>query len=194
MDHKLCKDCKGYCCDDFAVFVSPDQLEISYHHWLSGHKSDKTSKRIMNGFGGDQDLLKYQGIHLTYPMLIFTHKDNIHPDGNVVCKGTVYHYRCKHHNQKTKMCDIHEIRPMVCRTFPDMDFCGYKKVKIKEVVEDRPKWFEFGLDIDDWFALRDGNDTKEDIIIKKLDNINSMLEGFNGDEHVKADCPRQISE
>ena len=175
MDHSLCKNCKGFCCDDFAISLSPWELENSYHEWISGMGMDKTPKRMMQTFGHADNIVKYQGIHITYPMLIFTHKDNIHPDGDIVTNKIVYHYRCKHHNPKTKMCDIHEIRPMVCRTFPDSGFCGYKKVKIKEVIEERPDWFKFGLSQDDWFSLRDDGKTKDEIMIEKLDNISEML-------------------
>lgn len=195
MDHKLCKNCKGYCCDDFAVTVSPDKLEISYQRWLNSSNQDK-EKSMDRTFRNCEGDVIYNGIHLTYPMLIFTHKDNIHPDGDVICKETVYHYRCKHHNVKTKMCDIHEIRPMVCRTFPNNGFCGYRKVKDKEVISYRPKWFELGLTHDEWLKRMNGKNDEsiEDkqvkcessekmnveepvdySVIKRLDNISEML-------------------
>lgn len=189
MDHSLCKQCKGYCCDDFAVTISPDRMENSYHRWLKkGDGFDHVGLSPLS----EVETRYYIDIHLIYPMLIFTHKDNIHPDGDIIANKTIYHYRCKHHNQKTKMCDIHEIRPMVCRTFPNNGFCGYKNVKIKEVIEGRPKWFKFGLDNADWIALRDGEDTQEDVIIKKLDNINNMLERYNNPDDRDKECVKLV--
>ena len=132
-------------------------------------------------------------------MLIFTHKDNIHPDGDVISKDTIYHYQCKHHNKKTKMCDIHEIRPMVCRTHPSNGFCGYRKVKNREVIAYRPKWFKLGLTQEEWSRKYHDEDIdehaveckkseiKEDesfdlYVIERLDNISKMLEKFEGSE------------
>jgi Fe-S-cluster containining protein len=201
VDHKLCKDCKGYCCDDFAVTVSPEELENAYHKWKENGEGKKglSLSRSLEGNGG---VAVYQGIHLTYPMLIFTHKDNIHPDGDVACPDTIYHYRCKHHNQKTKMCDIHEIRPMVCRTHPSNGFCGYRKVRDKEVIAYRPKWFKLGLTQEEWSkrfhgdhdehvayheeckenVKREDDDVFDQYIIDRLDNISGMLEKFEDQE------------
>ncbi len=178
MDHKLCRNCKGYCCDDIGLVVSPNELQNSYHNFMSWKDTRKRKDQMsMSHMNTDGHLWDY--IWLTYPMLVFTHQDNIHPDGDTTSKSIIYHYSCKHHNKKTKDCDIYEERPMMCRTFPDNGFCGYKKVKIKEVIADRPEWFKFGLTNDDWVALRDGNDTREDKIIKRLDNISELLKEYD---------------
>lgn len=58
---------------------------------------------------------------------------------------------CKHHNKKTGDCDIYEERPMMCRSFPDSGFCGYRKVRDKRVKACRPKWFKIGLSYHDWY-------------------------------------------
>jgi Fe-S-cluster containining protein len=152
MDHKLCKDCKGFCCDDIGLSISPDDLQISYHKWADdepvakGIELKMSSNSIVKGIG------KLIGIHLVYPMLVFTHKDNIHPDGDTITEkdNVVYHYYCKHHNKETGDCDIYEERPMICRTFPDNKFCGYRKVKDKRVKGYRPDWFKLGMTQKEW--------------------------------------------
>ena len=103
MDHKLCKDCKGFCCDDIGLSVSPHELQNSYHSWMESPRLEKI-KAIRNTFRNSEGSILYEGIFLTYPMLVFTHQDNIHPDGNIKTKvsNPIYHYRCKHHNRKTK--------------------------------------------------------------------------------------------
>ena len=150
MDHSLCKDCNGYCCDDIGLDQPPHKLQNSYHKWKNGDTDIKEVSLSLTG----KKTAKYEGIWLTYPMLEFTHQDNIHPDGDIHTKQSyvIYHYRCKHHNKKTKNCDIYEERPMMCRTFPNSGFCGYRKVKDKRVIASRPKWFKCGLSEHDWIA------------------------------------------
>ena len=145
MDHELCKDCKGFCCDDIGLFTSPLTLKNSYHRWLIWHGKVhyEQEKRMMISYDEGKSPI-FEDIHLTYPMLIFTHKNNIHPDGEIINEVSIYHYKCKHHLNNGD-CGIYEERPMMCRTFPDCGFCGYKAVTIQEVIDDRPDWFEFGL-------------------------------------------------
>jgi Fe-S-cluster containining protein len=127
MDHKLCKDCKGYCCDDIGFTLSPEDLKERFNN--------------------------------RYSIFIFTHKDNIHPDGEVKeYKRQVYHYRCTEHNKETGKCNIYGGRPELCRTYPDNGFCGYESVKIKAVIEDRPKWFGFGMKAEDWRSGMGGSE------------------------------------
>ena len=131
---------------------------------------------------GDQTP-KYNYIWLTYPMLVFTHKDNIHPDGDIQTNDSniIYHYRCKHHNKNTKDCDIYEERPMMCRTFPDGGFCGYRKVRDPKVIEGRPDWFKTGLSQDEWQVLKESK-KENNVITERLDNISGMLSRINSDE------------
>lgn len=199
MDHSLCKDCKGFCCDDIGLSTAPHELENSYHKVIKGDsgKNDYGLSLSIN----ETKNPKWVDIHLTYPMLVFTHKDNIHPDGDVKTNDSniVYHYRCKHHNKKTKDCDIHEIRPMMCRTFPDNKFCGYRKVKDKEVIAFQPKWFKNGMSQQSWSDGLNGNgdssveidgNKKEHVedplfdqsIIGRLDNISNLLTELKGEQ------------
>jgi len=142
MDHKLCKDCKGFCCDDIGVSASPEELKTSYHRWLAWNIGKQSSK-IQMGSSDEKSVPMFEEIFLIYPMLEFTHTNHIHPDGDVVNDLPIYHYRCKHHLENSD-CGIYEERPVMCRTFPNQGFCGYKAVTIQEVIDDRPDWFEFG--------------------------------------------------
>ena len=168
MDTSLCKNCKGFCCDDFAVTVSPEEVENAYHIWVNkgGDVERRGLTRTFKKVHGEHRY--FDGIHLIFPMLVFTHQDNIHPDGDVTASDTIYHYKCKHHNAKTNDCDIHEIRPMVCRTFPDNKFCGYREVKDKNVIEFRPKWFEFGLSQEEW-GRRYRGENKDSVVEEQCD-------------------------
>ena len=143
MDHSLCKDCKGFCCDDIGLPFTPQELKNSYHRWIGYHHSKQSVKTQMSN-SDEKATPIWEDIHLAYPMLVFTHKDSIHPDGDVKKKIDVYHYKCLQHDSDGN-CRIYEERPMMCRTFPDGGFCGYRDVTIKEVIDDRPDWFEFGM-------------------------------------------------
>ena len=155
MDHKLCKNCKGFCCDDVGlVGMSPNDLENSYHAWIGKRHENDLKMKDFAMCQKPKGLSVWYDIYLTYPMLVFSHQDYIHPDGDINAENDnhkVYHYSCKHHNKKTGCCDIYEIRPMMCRTFPDSGFCGYKKVKDKRVKAFRPKWFKIGMTYHDWY-------------------------------------------
>lgn len=163
MDHSLCKDCKGFCCDDIGLEVSPRELQNSYHQWADGERKNRESLSMS---ASGKTILMYNYIYLTYPMLVFSHQDYIHPDGdlNTENEGRItYHYSCKHHNKKTKDCDIYEERPLMCRSFPDNDFCGYRKVTDKRVKACRPKWFKVGLSYHDWYyGMHPDEKPKED--------------------------------
>ncbi len=153
MDHKFCKDCKGFCCDDIGIFISPRELQNSYHRFVSRDIDKKEKEQMVMSVNNSQVTL-WNYIWLTYPMLVFSHQDYIHPDGDIDVKSEdriVYHYSCKHHNKKTKDCDIYEERPMMCRSFPNNDYCGYRKVRDKRVISFRPKWFKFGMTYHDWY-------------------------------------------
>lgn len=154
MDHKLCKNCKGFCCDDIGLFISPHDLQNSYHTWLSRRDGDKSLEiKDVSMSINPKGLTLWRDIYLIYPMLIFSHQDHIHPDGEIKVEDdkVIYHYSCKHHNKKSKDCDIYEERPMLCRTYPDSGFCGYTKITDKRVKEFRPKWFKIGMSYHDWY-------------------------------------------
>ena len=89
---------------------------------------------------------------------------------------------------------------MMCRTFPDIKFCGYRKVRDKEVIGYRPKWFKNGMEEKEWVKGVDGKFSKQmkiddsqkectddhlksevdydQIILDRLDNIQVMLNKY----------------
>lgn len=164
MDHKLCKDCKGFCCDDIGMNMAPHELQNAYH--MSIQREDRGKTKVMSMSIPDSKIGLWYDVHLIYPMLVFSHQDYIHPDGDLNTKNEgriTYHYSCKHHNKKTKDCDIYEERPMMCRSFPDNGFCGYRKVRDKRVIACRPEWFKVGLSYHDWYyGMHPDEKPKED--------------------------------
>ena len=152
MDHSLCKDCKGFCCDDIGLYYAPHELQNSYHRSIQ--RGDRSKDGLMSMSFVDSKVSLWTDIHLTYPMLVFSHQDTTHPDGEVDTKDEdriVYHYSCKHHDKRTGDCDIYEERPMMCRTFPNNGYCGYRKVTDKRVKSCRPKWFKLGMTYNEWY-------------------------------------------
>ncbi len=147
MDHKLCSQCKGFCCEDIGLSVSPEEIRNSYQQWT--RRAEEGNRDASMSFGTSKNVVYYD-IFLTYPMLVHLHSDNIHPDGEIKTDQKVHHYRCKHHDQRTNKCSIYEERPMMCRTFPDNGFCGYRKVRNKKVIGYRPAWFKFGMTQEEW--------------------------------------------
>ena len=69
-------------------------------------------------------------------------QDYFHPESpNEKKEKKVYHYRCRFFNKKKRICDIYEIRPMVCRTYPDnpnkngFKFCSNPKCRWKKQIK-----------------------------------------------------------
>jgi Fe-S-cluster containining protein len=170
MDTKLCKDCEGFCCDDIGLQISPDELQESYHAWLRETSIGKPplSMEDISMAHNQKGLRLWNEIYLIYPMLEFLYHDHIHPDGEIDFSKEkdiriIYHYRCKHHNKKTGDCDIYEERPMMCRTFPDTGYCGYKKVKDKRVIAYRPEWFNPGMPYYDWYYAQHPEENEKEL-------------------------------
>jgi len=105
--------CMGHCCMDVGLFNSPDELESLYQRCLY------STRKPLN-------------IDLTYPMLTFYKKDRCHPSlGDV--SADVYHYTCKHFDSETKLCTIYDIRPQMCRDYPENNKCDNPKCEWKGV-------------------------------------------------------------
>jgi Fe-S-cluster containining protein len=155
---KLQDCCTGHCCEDIGLSISPRILEVVYQNWIF-EKLYKNGDHIgMNCQIPDWSSLKnsslFSGIihdiHLIYPMLIFVYKDDIHPDGGVQIKDTVvYHYRCKHFDKAKRICTIYDIRPRMCRSFPNNGFCGYENCTCREFVHQRPKGWKYGMTVEE---------------------------------------------
>jgi Fe-S-cluster containining protein len=131
---------KGKCCKNLGISVSPAELEASYRKFVERfHKgpSVEDHERPLANYGEPaaqglhhppRGVPMYKDIHLVYPMLEFLYQDFTHPNGNTESRSPVYHYRCKHSNDKLGKCDIHAIRPDMCVTFPigNGTVCKYK--------------------------------------------------------------------
>jgi len=133
MDHSLCKDCKGFCCDDIGLSSSPGEIKSQYNAYLKGREVPE------------------EDIEAIHNMLVYSHNDFTHPDGDLKeCEDHIYHYRCTHHNKKTGNCDIYENRPKMCSEHPISGFCGYSGVMDQRVTEIRPVWFSPGMTLNEW--------------------------------------------
>jgi len=137
----LANRCMGECCMDIGLYVSPKELEISYIFWLSrekyGNKDFDISKSMHNDrFSNIKNIKLYNDIHLLYPMLEFLKEDNYHPEEPTKkLKETIYHYSCKHFDRLTRLCTIYNIRPLMCRTYPDNGFCRNPRCRWKKQIK-----------------------------------------------------------
>jgi len=141
MKRKLYNRCMGECCEDIGLKVSPQELETSYYLWLSAEKygkSDEISKSIITF-----DIKRigiFQDIHLIYPMLKFIKKDYSHPEQpKKESEKIIYHYTCRFFDKKKRECAIYNIRPNMCRTYPNNGVCRNPKCRWKKQVELRMK-------------------------------------------------------
>jgi Fe-S-cluster containining protein len=128
---------RGKCCKNIGLSVSPSEMQASYQQFVENMKNRGVGTEplfnyvepIGTGLKGHtpQASKVFQDIHLIYPMLEFLYSDHVHPNGNVETPNTVYHYRCRHSDDKLKKCAIYEIRPRMCVTFPIVDgtHCKY---------------------------------------------------------------------
>lgn len=115
----------GRCCKNLGLSVSPDELALSYRNFVQGGGKYDREDRGLSLTPGDCNSrarsVVYTEIHLIFPMLKFLYADNVHPNGDVKSLGTVYHYSCRHFDDKLKKCAIYDIRPRLCVTFPILD-------------------------------------------------------------------------
>lgn len=140
-DTKLHNRCMGECCEDIGVRLSPEEIKASYFYWLSKEKnagSYKLSKSTSLLLDSNHKI--YEDIHLIYPMLVFVKKDYYHPENPTKkSKDAVYHYTCKHFNTENRKCSIYDIRPAMCRSYPDGKACRNPKCKWKKQIALRKK-------------------------------------------------------
>lgn len=120
--------CSGHCCENFSLPLSPAELEASYYAWLG---REQGSSYV--GMNGRESPRVCQDIHLIYPMLVYLGYTDKRPpkinpsDEKLLGKPEVklHRYRCKHLDPKTRDCTIYEIRPVMCRTYPDGRTCNF---------------------------------------------------------------------
>lgn len=116
----------GKCCENFAVPVSPEELEASYLSWLAQDRDLKMMKMDTKNRLNDRQTI-WQEIYLLYPMMEYLYSDNTHPNGNITTEHKIWHhYRCRFHNNISGLCKIYDIRPRMCRTFPECEPCKYE--------------------------------------------------------------------
>lgn len=159
---KKLQTCGGACCRRFIISKSPEELKEEYEAWLRAGPGSSfqylgmTGKLCANKLGGNNE--RYVSIHaeiyLIYPMLVYLGAHNWDPatgPSKRYPKGhsKSHHYTCKHHDAKTGLCSIYEIRPYMCRRYPNGDSCPWpgckhpgnekrkkeeaRKVKVEEV-------------------------------------------------------------
>jgi len=125
---KLYDRCMGECCEDIGLPVSPVELKESYKAWVvQSYGRIKTSMSL----NGKPDLI-FQDIHLMYPMLKFLKVNKTHPESGKRRGSKVYHYTCIHFDKNKRKCGIYDIRPQMCRSYPDKKFCNNKKCRWKQ--------------------------------------------------------------
>ncbi len=116
--------CVGTCCERISIPYHPKELRAAYDAWYN------KEKHYVDDEGEEQPIPRH--IHLVYPMLKFLGYSKIHPASAKELEfveeiGTQAFpvYSCKHLT-KDKLCSIYEIRPDVCRTYPDGTVCKFK--------------------------------------------------------------------
>lgn len=117
--------CSGHCCESFTLPIGPEALELSYRRWLGDGESLQ-----MNGDPGGP---RYQDIHLIYPMVTYIGynaegPELVNPTDDEILgrpRPKEHRYRCKHLDPATRDCTIYDIRPEMCRSYPNGGSCDY---------------------------------------------------------------------
>jgi Fe-S-cluster containining protein len=129
----------GHCCEDIGLYISPEEMKLTYERWVKGLNNSPSIKMSENS--GNKSERNYGEIYLLYPMLIFTKQDYTHPEKPKEKKvGKVYHYTCVHYDKKKRECGIYDIRPYMCRSYPNNKFCNNPKCQWRKQVVGREKW------------------------------------------------------
>ena len=92
--------CTGHCCKNFALEYSYAEIQEDYENWLRDPKSSKIPQ-----------------IEIIAPMLKPLRSDPKHSE---------YVYTCKNLTS-TGDCGIYQVRPQMCRDFPETDGCHFWK-------------------------------------------------------------------
>lgn len=121
--------CTGNCCRCFTIPYSPHEVQASYWAWLRGGAQ-------VSQMGSDNSPI-LQDIHILAPMLVYLglfdrhpkQAKQINPMDEVLLRGRFdvqrHFYRCKHFDEKEKICTIYEMRPVMCRSYPNGRPCNY---------------------------------------------------------------------
>ncbi len=134
--------CTGHCCEDFTLPIPPMQVDFE-------NKKLAMGKRPRFGIEGDWAKVG--------AMLIFKRLDKQQPAGWKVPRGEktsyAFHYTCKHYDREKRECSVYEERPQMCRDYPNVEPCKYKKCT--RVVEKRDELVQLSrLEKEDCERLR----------------------------------------
>jgi len=127
--------CTGHCCKDFTLPVSPMQfawwaklIKLGKKPWRMVHTKYRAWQgEIYNTNSGYKTHYNIDEIAKIADMVIFKRADktcNGNPNRKI--DHVLYHYTCKHFDQKSGNCMNYENRPDMCRVYPNGGVCKYK--------------------------------------------------------------------
>ncbi|MEM7417195.1 MAG: YkgJ family cysteine cluster protein [Gemmatimonadota bacterium] len=94
-----CLNCPSYCCTYPRIAITKrDIARLAKHHGLS--EKDAREQFTKPGWTSRERVLRHQ-------------------------KDEVYGSACRFLDLETRLCTVHEVRPSVCRGYPDGPNCGY---------------------------------------------------------------------
>ena len=128
--HEVSGKCGGYCCERFCLAYSKEELHAMYLAWTLRARDGAAAHMIKNAELAVRDLrsdYKTFDIHLIYPMLIDlgVHDWNPNKPRKKIRGAKIQHWGCKHFDKKTRLCTIYDIRPTMCRVYPNGCTCTY---------------------------------------------------------------------
>lgn len=101
-----CKKCTGFCCSYEDIPVERHELKAIAEHFQLPYnvaRAKYTTKSTDDG------------------RTVFRHK-----------KDTIFKSVCQFLDTKTRKCTIYQVRPSVCRTYPEAPRCGYYEMLSSE--------------------------------------------------------------
>lgn len=117
--------CGGQCCRRFTLAISLKELECAYWKWMSESDNARAISKTHDPRWEDSTRT-FEDIHLIYPMVVYLGAFKWYPSSpNEATEVDVYHYSCKHLDEKTGLCTVYNIRPMMCRAYPYGGECQY---------------------------------------------------------------------
>lgn len=98
------------CCRNFTLPYSPEEIKERYLECL-----DAFEKNDSHGAKRIKDIL------LVYPMLVYLGFYSVSGSelGGKSGEVTAHRYTCKHLDREKGVCTIYDIRPHLCRSYPD---------------------------------------------------------------------------
>lgn len=97
--------CGGWCCESFTLPWAPTPQALRdrlAREEASGSSADLADVRII--------------ADMAVPLFTETKRDR-----------TVWFFGCRHFDKTTRLCQIYETRPKMCRTYPNGGRCGHSQ-------------------------------------------------------------------